>query len=159
MYIDIIAVGKIKEKYLTEGIREYLKRLGGYAKVNIIETADEKLPDPLSAAKESLVKQKEGERILGHIREDAYVIALNIHGQQWTSEQFAEKLGELATCGRSRVAFIIGGSVGLDHRVLKRADVELSFGKMTYPHQLMRLILLEQIYRAFKIMRGEPYHK
>lgn len=159
MNITIIAVGKLKEKYLQQGIQEYLKRLGPYAKMTIIEVPDEKAPEHLSQAEEALVKQKEGERILAHIQDDMHVITLEIEGRMLTSEQLASKIEELATYGKSKVAFIIGGSLGLSEAVQKRSDYALSFSKMTFPHQLMRLILLEQVYRAFKIIRREPYHK
>ncbi|RBW69114.1 23S rRNA (pseudouridine(1915)-N(3))-methyltransferase RlmH [Bacillus taeanensis] len=159
MNLSIISVGKLKEKYLKQGIAEYEKRLGPYAKLTIIEIPDEKAPETLSEAEMNEVKQKEGERILAKISPDTYVIALAINGKQHSSEQFAKKLDQLATYGKSKVAFIIGGSLGLSDEVLKRADEELSFSKMTLPHQLMKLVLIEQIYRAFRINRGEPYHK
>jgi 23S rRNA (pseudouridine1915-N3)-methyltransferase len=159
MNIQIIAVGKLKEKYLIDGIKEYAKRLGPYAKLSIHEVPDEKVPETLSAAQEEQAKEREGERILALIKPDTHVIALAIDGKLWSSEELAEQLGNLATYGRSQVAFVIGGSLGLSQAVLQRADQKLSFGRLTYPHQLMRLILVEQIYRAFKIIRGEPYHK
>jgi len=159
MHIQIIAVGKLKEKYLTDGIKEYAKRLAPYAKVTIQEVADEKVPETLSPAQEEQAKEREGERILAHIRPDAHVIALAIDGQLWSSEELAQQIDRLATYGCSQIAFVIGGSLGLSPTVLKRVDQKLSFGRLTYPHQLMRLILIEQIYRAFKIIRGEPYHK
>lgn len=159
MNIQIITVGKLKEKYLTQGINEYLKRLQAYAKVQIIELPDEKAPEVLSQAEMEQVKLKEGERILGKISDDAHVVALAILGKQKTSEQFAEGIEKLMTYGKSKIVFVIGGSLGLGDNVLKRADEEMSFGKLTLPHQLMRLVLVEQVYRAFRIMRGEPYHK
>jgi 23S rRNA (pseudouridine1915-N3)-methyltransferase len=159
MNIQIVAVGKLKEKYWVQGIEEYTKRLGPYAKLQMCEVADEKAPDSMSVAEERQVKEREGERILAQLNADVYVIALAIDGQAWSSEQLAGKLDELGTYGRSKVSFVIGGSLGLSDGVLQRADMKLSFGRMTYPHQLMRLILVEQVYRAFKIMRGEPYHK
>lgn len=159
MNITIISVGKLKEKYLKQGINEYLKRLSTYAKVKIVEVADEKAPETLSEKEEEEVKQKEGERILGKISPDTYVITLDLQGKMITSEQLAGKLDELATYGKSKVAFVIGGSLGLSETVRKRSNYALSFSKMTFPHQLMRLILLEQVYRGFRIMRGEPYHK
>lgn len=159
MNISIVTVGKLKEKYLKQGIDEYLKRLTAYAKVEVIEVADEKAPEELSALEMEQVKQKEGERILAKISQDAYVIALAINGKMESSEQLADSLDKLATYGRSKIAFVIGGSLGLSDEVVKRADEQLSFSKMTFPHQLMRLILVEQIYRAFRINRGEPYHK
>lgn len=159
MNIQIITVGKLKERYLVDGIAEYVKRLGPYAKVSMVEVPDEKAPENMSAAEEDQVRRREGERILSSLREDAYAIALAIDGEQLASEQLAARLQDLATYGRSQVAFIIGGSLGLSPEVLRRADMRLSFGRMTLPHQLMRLVLVEQIYRAFKINRREPYHK
>jgi 23S rRNA (pseudouridine1915-N3)-methyltransferase len=157
--ISIVTVGKLKEKYLKTGIEEYLKRLSSYAKVEVIEIPDEKAPEELSAAEMEQVKQKEGERLLAKISPDVHVIALAIDGKMKSSEELADTLDKLATYGKSKIAFVIGGSLGLSDEVLKRADEKLSFSKMTFPHQLMRLILLEQIYRAFRINRGEPYHK
>lgn len=159
MQIQIIAVGKLKEKYFTDGIAEYAKRLTPYAKLTINEIAEEKAPERMSEAEELQVKQKEGERILAALKPDTYVIAMAIDGQMWTSEELAAQLDRLGTYGSSHVAFVIGGSIGLSDDVLKRADAKLSFGRITYPHQLIRLVLVEQVYRAFKIMRGEPYHK
>ncbi|MED3644651.1 23S rRNA (pseudouridine(1915)-N(3))-methyltransferase RlmH [Caldifermentibacillus hisashii] len=159
MKISIITVGKLKEKYLKQGIDEYLKRLSAYAKVEIIEVADEKAPEHLSEAEMEEVKWKEGERILSHLSEDTYIITLEISGRMLNSEQLAAKIDELGTYGKSKLAFIIGGSLGLSKQVQNRSDLALSFSKMTFPHQLMRLILLEQIYRAYRINRGEPYHK
>ncbi|MFT9598764.1 23S rRNA (pseudouridine(1915)-N(3))-methyltransferase RlmH [Mesobacillus sp.] len=159
MNISIVTVGKLKEKYLKQGIEEYLKRLGSYAKVEVIEVPDEKAPEELSETEMIQVKQKEGERILAKIGLDTYVIALAINGKLKSSEELADTLDKLATYGKSKIAFVIGGSLGLSDEVLKRADEQLSFSKMTFPHQLMRLILVEQIYRAFRINRGEPYHK
>ncbi|GKW46133.1 23S rRNA (pseudouridine(1915)-N(3))-methyltransferase RlmH [Planococcus sp. NCCP-2050] len=159
MNISIISVGKLKEKYLKSGIEEYTKRLGSYAKVNEVEVADEKAPEQLSEADMEIVKKKEGERILAKIAPDAYVIALAIDGKMKTSEQLAKDIESLMTYGRSKIVFVIGGSLGLHEEVLKRADEKLSFSKMTFPHQLMKLILVEQVYRAFRIMKGEPYHK
>lgn len=159
MNISIVTVGKLKEKYLKAGIAEYAKRLGAYAKITEVEVADEKAPEQLSEADMEIVKKKEGERILAKIPQDAYVIALVIDGKMKTSEQLAKDMESLMTYGRSKVVFVIGGSLGLHDEVLKRADEKLSFSKMTFPHQLMKLILLEQIYRGFRIMKGEPYHK
>jgi 23S rRNA (pseudouridine1915-N3)-methyltransferase len=157
--ISIVTVGKLKEKYLKQGIEEYLKRLGSYAKVEVFEVPDEKAPEELSDTEMVQVKQKEGERILSKIGQDTYVIALAINGKLKSSEELADSMDKLATYGKSKIAFVIGGSLGLSDEVLKRADEQLSFSKMTFPHQLMRLILVEQIYRAFRINRGEPYHK
>ena len=159
MNISIVTVGKLKEKYLKLGIDEYLKRLNAYAKVEVIEVADEKAPEELSESEMIQVKQKEGERILAKISQDTYVIALAINGKMQSSEELADTLDKLATYGKSKIAFIIGGSLGLSEEVLKRANEQLSFSKMTFPHQLMKLILVEQIYRAYRINRGEPYHK
>ncbi|MCK0469818.1 23S rRNA (pseudouridine(1915)-N(3))-methyltransferase RlmH [Halalkalibacter sp. APA_J-10(15)] len=159
MNISIITVGKLKEKYLKQGIAEYEKRLGAYAKIEIIEVPDEKAPEQLSETEMQQVKQKEGERILAKLHPDAHVIALAIEGKMLTSEQLAENLDKLATYGKSKITFIIGGSLGLSDEVMKRANEALSFSKMTFPHQLMRLVLVEQVYRAFRIVRGEPYHK
>jgi 23S rRNA (pseudouridine1915-N3)-methyltransferase len=157
--ISIVTVGKLKEKYLKQGIEEYLKRLGSYAKIEVIEVADEKAPEELSETEMVQVKQKEGERILAKINTDTYVIALAINGKLKSSEELADTIDKLATYGKSKIAFVIGGSLGLSDEVLKRSDEQLSFSKMTFPHQLMRLILVEQVYRAFRINRGEPYHK
>ncbi|PAE18832.1 23S rRNA (pseudouridine(1915)-N(3))-methyltransferase RlmH [Bacillus sp. 7504-2] len=159
MNISIITVGKLKEKYLKQGIDEYLKRMSAYAKVEIIEVADEKAPEILSESEMLQVKEKEGERILAKLHPDTYVIALAIEGKQKSSEELADTLDKLATYGKSKIAFVIGGSLGLSQQVLQRSDEKLSFSKMTFPHQLMRLVLVEQIYRAFRINRGEPYHK
>ncbi|MDP4084643.1 MAG: 23S rRNA (pseudouridine(1915)-N(3))-methyltransferase RlmH [Bacillota bacterium] len=159
MNILIVTVGKLKEKYLKQGIEEYLKRLSTYAKVEIIEVSDEKAPEELSELEMEQVKQKEGERILAKVSQDTYVMALAINGKMQSSEELANTLDKLATYGKSKIAFIIGGSLGLSDEVLKRANEKLSFSKMTFPHQLMRLILVEQVYRAFRINRGEPYHK
>jgi 23S rRNA (pseudouridine1915-N3)-methyltransferase len=157
--ISIVTVGKLKEKFLKLGIDEYLKRLNAYAKVEVVEVADEKAPEELSELEMIQVKQKEGERILAKISQDTYVIALAINGKMQSSEELADTLDKLATYGKSKIAFIIGGSLGLSDEVLKRSNEQLSFSKMTFPHQLMKLILVEQIYRAYRINRGEPYHK
>ncbi|MDF2647387.1 MAG: rlmH [Paenibacillus sp.] len=159
MHIQILTVGKLKERYLVDGIAEFVKRLGPYAKVQMIEVPDEKAPENMSPAEEQQVRVKEGERLLAKLGADVYVVALAIDGEMWTSEQLAGSLDKLATYGRSQVAFVIGGSLGLSSELLRRADMRLSFGRMTLPHQLMRLVLVEQIYRAMRINRGEPYHK
>ncbi|GGF93974.1 23S rRNA (pseudouridine(1915)-N(3))-methyltransferase RlmH [Paenibacillus abyssi] len=159
MNIQIAAIGKLKEKYLVQGIAEYAKRLGPYVKLQLTEVPDEKAPETMSAAEEAQVREREGERLLAQIKPDAHVIALAIDGELWSSEDLAGQLDRLATYGRSHVAFVIGGSTGLAPAVLRRAQQKLSFGRLTYPHQLMRLILVEQVYRAVKINRGEPYHK
>ncbi|HLO11815.1 MAG TPA: 23S rRNA (pseudouridine(1915)-N(3))-methyltransferase RlmH [Pseudoneobacillus sp.] len=159
MNISIVTVGKLKEKYLKLGIEEYVKRLSAYAKIDIVEVADEKAPEELSELEMKQVKQKEGERILAKINPDTYVIALAIQGKLQSSEELADTLDKLATYGKSKIAFVIGGSLGLSEEVLKRSNEQLSFSRMTFPHQLMKLILVEQIYRAFRINRNEPYHK
>lgn len=157
MNISIISVGKLKEKYLKMGIDEYVKRLSSYAKVDLIEVADEKAPEQLSEAEMEIVKKKEGERILAKIPDGTFVYALAIDGKMKSSEELAEGLEKQMTYGSSKIAFVIGGSLGLHKEVLNRANEKLSFGRMTFPHQLMRLVLLEQIYRSFRIMKGEPY--
>ncbi|MFF3103258.1 23S rRNA (pseudouridine(1915)-N(3))-methyltransferase RlmH [Viridibacillus sp. NPDC093762] len=159
MNIAIITVGKLKEKYLKMGIEEYVKRLGAYAKIDLIEVPDEKAPEQLSEAEMEIVKKKEGERILAKISPDTHVIALAINGKMKTSEEMSKDIESLMTYGKSKIAFVIGGSLGLHDDVLKRANEKQSFGKMTLPHQLMKLVLVEQIYRSFRIMKGEPYHK
>lgn len=159
MKITILAVGKIKEKYFTGAVQEYAKRLSRYCKLEIIEVADEKTPDGASAKEEELIRRKEGERLMKYLREDAHVIVLAIEGKQTTSEGFADKLNRLGLQGKSHVVFVIGGSIGLAQEVQNRADELLSFSKMTFPHQLMRVVLLEQIYRGYRIIHGEPYHK
>ena len=159
MKITIICVGKVKEKFHRMAIDEYVKRLGRYCKLEIIEVADEKTPDNASEHEETLIKDKEGERILKSIRREATVIALAIEGKMLSSEQLAGKINQLGVGGESHIQFIIGGSLGLSDKVVKEADMLLSFSKMTFPHQLMRVILLEQIYRSYRIIQGEPYHK
>ncbi len=159
MKITILAVGKIKEKYFTEAIQEYGKRLGRYCKLEMIEVPDEKTPDHASDREEDLIREREGERLRHYIRDGGYVIALAIDGRQTTSEGFAGKLQKLGVRGKSHIIFVIGGSIGLDPTILQEADERLSFSQMTFPHQLMRVVLLEQVYRAYRIMNGEPYHK
>ena len=159
MKITIICVGKIKEKFYTEAVKEYSKRLSRYCSLNIIEVADEKTKEQASETEITLVKKKEGERILKALHEDGYVIALAINGTQSDSIGLDEKIEKLGLSGISHVYFIIGGSLGLSDEVLSRADEQLSFSKMTFPHQLMRVILLEQIYRSCRIIHHEPYHK
>ena len=159
MKITLITVGKIKEKYLRDAIAEYSKRLSRYCRLEIIEVADERTPDQASEAVEENIRTKEGERLLKYVRDDMYVITLEIGGKMLTSEQFAEKIETLGIQGKSSIAFVIGGSIGLGREVLKRSDYALSFSKMTFPHQLMRVVLLEQVYRGYRIINGEPYHK
>ncbi|MDF2626856.1 MAG: hypothetical protein K0R39_687 [Symbiobacteriaceae bacterium] len=159
MRIKIILVGRVKEKYLLAGIEEYLKRLGPYAKVEIIYLQDEPTPDGASPAQEEQVKAREGERILAQVDQGQYVVALDLRGQTRSSEELAAFLAERSLRGQPNVAFVIGGSLGLAPQVLKRADFKLSLGRMTFLHQMVPLLLLEQVYRGFKINRGEPYHK
>ena len=159
MKISIITVGKIKEKYLKDAIAEYSKRLSKYCKLEIIEVADEKTPDNASEVVENQIRSKEAERILKHVKDDAFVITLEINGKQLTSEELAGKIDTLGIQGHSHITFIIGGSIGLGTEVLKKSNFALSFSKMTFPHQLMRVILLEQVYRSYRIINGEPYHK
>ena len=159
MKITVITVGKIKEKYLKDAIAEYTKRLSKYCKLEIMEVADEQTPDNASEVVEDLIRSKEAERILKYVKEDAFVITLEIHGKQLSSEELAEKIEKLGVQGTSHIIFIIGGSIGLGQEVLEKSNFTLSFSKMTFPHQLMRVILLEQVYRGYRIIHGEPYHK
>ena len=159
MNINVIGVGKIKEKYLKLGIDEFKKRLSKYCKLDIIELDDEKAPEKLSEKEMIMVKEKEGKKILSKIKDTSYVIVLAIDGKNLSSEELADKMSDLAVRGNSNITFVIGGSLGLSDEVLDRADYKLSFSKMTFPHQLMRLILLEQVYRAYRINNNEPYHK
>lgn len=157
--IRLICVGRIKEKFYTQAADEYAKRLSRYCKLEIVELEDEKTPDNASAAQNDKIKAKEGDRILEALSDKSYIIALAIEGRMLDSQELSQKLEQLGTDGYGYITFIIGGSLGLDKRVLDRADYKLSFSKMTFPHQLMRVILLEQVYRGFRIMHGEPYHK
>lgn len=159
MRITLVCVGKLKESYLVQGVAEYTKRLSRYCTMELIELPDEKTPDNASPAMEESIKRKEGERILKAIKEDSYCIALAIEGAMLSSEELAVKIDSLGISGKSHISFVIGGSLGLSEEVRKRADYKLSFSKMTFPHQLMRMILLEQIYRAYRIINKEPYHK
>lgn len=159
MRITIVCVGKIKERFYREAVDEYMKRLGKYCRPEIIELPDEKTPEGAGAVLEEQIKAKEGKRILEKLREDAYVCTLEIGGRKLSSEGLAKWLEKLAVDGTSQFAFVIGGSLGLHEDVCKRSDMSLSFSDMTFPHQLMRVILTEQIYRAFRIINGEPYHK
>lgn len=158
MKITLIAVGKIKEKYLKDAIGEYTKRLSKYAKIEIIEVADEKCGENLSPKEQEIVKDKEGERILSKIG-SGLVVPLEISGKKFTSEGFADFIKDTGTRGISNIIFIIGGSLGLSDKVLQKKDIGISFSEMTFPHQLMRVILLEQVYRGFRINGNEPYHK
>lgn len=159
MKITILCVGKVKEKFYRDGIEEFVKRLSRYCKLEIIEVADEKNDENASETEIRLVKEKEGEKLLKNIKDDAYVITLCIDGKQLDSEELSEKIEKLGVQGTSHIYFVIGGSLGLADEVVKRAHLKLSFSPMTFPHQLMRLILLEQIYRSYRIMNHEPYHK
>lgn len=159
MNIKIVCGGKLKEKYLKAGIAEYAKRLQKFGKFEVIEVPDEKAPEQLSQAQMDQVMEKEGERILSKIKDREYVYALSILGKERSSEELAAEIDQLSLHGKSDITFIIGGSLGLDPAVLKRANAEISFGRFTLPHQLMRLVLTEQIYRAFMINEGSPYHK
>ena len=159
MNIMVLCVGKLKEKYWTDAVCEYAKRLSPYCTLKIDEVKEARLPDNAGPAEEEAVKEAEGREILRRIDRDAYVISLEIKGKELSSEQLAAHVQELGVSGRSTVVFIIGGSLGLSPAVSARADMKLSFSPMTFPHQMMRVILLEQIYRAFKINRGEKYHK
>ena len=159
MKITLLTVGKIKEKFLRDAIAEYSKRLSKYCKLEIIEVADEKTPDHASEVVEKSIRDKEGERLMRYIRDDDYVITLEIGGKMLDSVAFSRQLENLGIRGQSHICFVIGGSIGLGKEVLKRSDYALSFSKMTFPHQLMRVILLEQIYRSYRIISHEPYHK
>ncbi|MCI8939647.1 MAG: 23S rRNA (pseudouridine(1915)-N(3))-methyltransferase RlmH [Dorea sp.] len=159
MKLTLITVGKIKEKYLRDAVAEYSKRLSRYCKLEILETADERTPEDASEAAKEALRDKEGKRILKLVREDAYVITLEIQGEMPDSVELADKIEKLGVKGISHIVFIIGGSIGLSKEVCLRSDYALSFSRMTFPHQLMRVILLEQIYRSFRIIHGEPYHK
>lgn len=159
MKITLITVGKLKEKFFRDAVGEYGKRLSRYCRLDIREAADEKTPEKASAIQREQILQKEGERIQKLIPEDAFVITLEVEGRRLTSEAFAEEIRRLCVSGTSHIAFVIGGSLGLHDSIKKRADLAVSFSDMTFPHQLMRVILLEQIYRAYRIINGEPYHK
>ena len=157
--ITLVTVGKIKERFFEDAIAEYSKRLGRYCKLEIIQVADEKTPDGASEAVETQIKEKEGVRILSNVKDGSFVVALAINGNMLDSEELAAKIEKWGVSGISQIVFIIGGSLGLSNQVLARVDYKLSFSKMTFPHQLMRVILLEQIYRSYRIIQGEPYHK
>ncbi|GFH89756.1 MAG: 23S rRNA (pseudouridine(1915)-N(3))-methyltransferase RlmH [Lachnospiraceae bacterium] len=159
MKITIIAVGKVKEKFYRDALAEYGKRLGKYCRLEVVEVEDEKTPDKAGEALELQIKEKEAQRILKYVKEDAYLITLEIEGRKMDSVSFAKKLEKLATYGTSHIQFVIGGSLGLHDMVSARADEKISFSDMTFPHQLMRILLEEQIYRGYRIICGEPYHK
>ena len=159
MKISVISVGKIKERYFVDAISEYTKRLSKYCQLIEVEVPDEKAPESLSDKEMIQIKDREGERILSKIKDNQYVITLEIRGKQLTSEELAAKVNQLGIEGQSDIVFVIGGSLGLSDAVMKRSNFALSFSKMTFPHQLMKVVLLEQVYRGFRIVRGEPYHK
>lgn len=159
MKVKIVCVGKMKEKYLVAGMKEYLKRLQGYCKVEVYEVPDESIPDNCSLANEVMIKAKEGRKMLDKIKQDDFVILLDVAGVQIDSVELSNKMEKAMISGKSIITFVIGGSLGHGEEILNRADFRLSFSKMTLPHQLMRLVLVEQIYRAFKIMKNETYHK
>ena len=159
MNINIIAVGKTKEKYIQEGIKEFSKRLSRYCNLKIIEVGDEKAPEKLSDKEMEAIKEKEGLKILSKIPQNSFIISLEIQGIEISSEDLSKKMEDIMVGGTNDITFLIGGSLGLSNEVRNRSDFKLSFSKMTFPHQLMRLILLEQVYRAWKIMKNEPYHK
>lgn len=159
MNIHVICVGKLKETYLKAAIEEYLKRLTRYCKLEIIEVPDEKIPDNASNKEEIIIKEKEGINILKHIKDTMFVIALDLQGKMLSSEELSIFIKNSAINGNSNLTFIIGGSLGLSNKVLNRSNLNLCFSKMTFPHQLMRVILLEQIYRSYRIINNEPYHK
>ncbi|OPX84488.1 MAG: Ribosomal RNA large subunit methyltransferase H [Pelotomaculum sp. PtaB.Bin104] len=157
-HITILTVGRLKERYLLEGVGEYLKRLSAYAKIDLYEVEDERFTENLSIAGQQKVKEKEGARLLHRLRADSFLIALDAKGEMRSSEEMAGLLNKLALAGESDITIVIGGSLGLSPKILGRADLSISFSRLTFPHQLFRLILLEQLYRWFKINRGEPYH-
>lgn len=159
MKITIAAVGKLKERYLKDGISEYLKRLSRFAELELVEVDDEHAPESLSLAQESLVKRREAERLLKRVKTESYLVLLDLSGEQLDSSKFSSKLESIMLSGNSHITFIIGGSLGLDESLINASNYRISLSKMTFPHQLARLILLEQIYRAFKIMKNETYHK
>lgn len=159
MKVRIVCVGKLKEKYLVDGIKEYTKRISGYSDIEMIEVPDERIPDKASLAEETLVKVKEGRKILDKIKQDDYMILLDVGGKEMDSVAFSKHIEKCMIDGKSTIVFVIGGSLGHGEEVLSRANSRLSFSPMTFPHQLMRLILVEQVYRAFKIIKNETYHK
>lgn len=159
MQIDILCVGMLKEKYFLQAIQEYSKRLSRYIKLNIYEVKDEKTPEQASEKERNQIKKAEAIRLEKYIAQDAHLIVLAIEGRELSSEEFSEKICNLEIQSHSHIQFIIGGSLGIDEELKRKADDRISFSRMTYPHQLMRVILLEQIYRAYKIKHHEPYHK
>ena len=156
--INIICTGKIKEKYLKDAIDEYSKRLSKFCKLNILELPDKKIPDKTNSIIENEIKNKESENVINHLKKDTYVICLDLKGKQFSSEEFAQDIQDISML-HSNITFIIGGSLGMSEKLLNLANQKICFSKMTFPHQLIRVFLLEQIYRAFKIINGENYHK
>ncbi|HOB41273.1 MAG: 23S rRNA (pseudouridine(1915)-N(3))-methyltransferase RlmH [Limnochordia bacterium] len=159
MHVQIVAVGKLKEQYLVQGIEEYKKRMGRYGRLEILEVKEESFTEPLSDKEIQEILRREGERILKELKPRSFVVVLDRGGRALSSEELAEEFQRVALGGTNQLVFVIGGSWGLDEQVLQRADLVLSFSKFTFPHQLMRLILLEQVYRAFTIINKERYHK
>lgn len=159
MKITIAAIGKLKERYLKDGISEYTKRISRFADIELVEVEDEHAPDSYSPAQEAQVKQREAERLLKRIKDSSYIVLLDLAGEQISSENFSAKLENIMLSGNSHITFIIGGSLGLDQSLISAANYRVCLSKMTFPHQLARLVLVEQIYRAFKILKGETYHK
>jgi len=159
LHIDIICVGKIKEHYLKDAISEYTKRLSKYCSLSIIELSDEQVPNNLNNSLAEKIKQAESNNLLSHVKKDSYVICLDLKGKQYTSEEFSEKIENIALNGNSNITFIIGGTLGVTGDLRKKANELICFSKMTFPHQLIRVFLLEQIFRAFKISNNETYHR
>jgi 23S rRNA (pseudouridine1915-N3)-methyltransferase len=159
MKITITAVGKLKERYLKDGISEYVKRLSRFTEFELVEVDDEHAPESLSVAQESQVKHREAERLLKRVKDGSYIVLLDLAGEQLDSKGFSAKMESVMLSGNSHITFIIGGSLGLDQSLINAANYRICLSKMTFPHQLARLILLEQVYRAFKIMKNETYHK
>jgi len=159
LHIDIICVGKLKEQYLKDAIAEYTKRLSKYCSLNIIELSDEQIPNRLNETMIQTIKKSESNNILSHIKKDSYVICLDLKGKQYTSEDFSKKLEDIALNSNSNITFIIGGTLGMSNELLQKANELICFSKMTFPHQLIRVFLLEQIFRAFKISNNETYHR
>ncbi|MCH3963254.1 MAG: 23S rRNA (pseudouridine(1915)-N(3))-methyltransferase RlmH [Clostridium sp.] len=159
MNITLVTVGRLKEKYLKDAVGEYTKRLSRYCKITIIELQDEKVPDNASEKDKEIIKDREGKRVLKHINSNMYIVVLDLNGNMITSEEFSRFIGNLALKGNSSIAFVIGGSLGISREILYKANYRLCFSQMTFPHQLFRVMLLEQIYRGFRILKGEPYHK
>ncbi len=157
--INVLCVGKIKEKFFREAILEYSKRLSKYCNLNIIEVEDNRIPDKLSSSTEKAIKDEEALKMINHLKKDTYLICLDLNGKEYDSVEFSEKISKLTSYGNSNITFVIGGTLGIGDEILKMAKEKISFSKMTFPHQLIRVFLLEQIYRGFKIMGGETYHR